>query len=163
MNVTFEQISRQFSKQALHIQWNKAITTAYSDTMLITKSLTHFAPEFIYVGYRSGLPDHAEGLEQASLMLINDTVEPASGQHPQMYSRQNRMEFGAEEDVFELYNRTRGLFLEELEREQAKGRMLEACVMRQRTGCNRLCCGGADGQSGNYHRCKLQGSGFFGL
>ncbi|MFD2878952.1 hypothetical protein ACFTAO_27975 [Paenibacillus rhizoplanae] len=124
----FEQISRHFTEQAVHIQWNKALTTAYSDTMLITRNLTHFAPEYIYVGYRSGLPDHAEGLEQASLMLINDTVEPASGEHQQMYSRQNRMEFGAEEDVFELYNRTRELFLEEAEREQAKGRMLEACV-----------------------------------
>lgn len=128
MSVTFEQISRHFTEQAVHIQWNKALTTAYSDTMLITRNLTHFAPEYIYVGYRSGLPDHAEGVEQASLMLINDIVEPASGQRQQMYSRQNCMEFGAEEDVFELYNRTRGLFLEEAEREHAKGRMLEACV-----------------------------------
>ncbi|MEK4851442.1 helix-turn-helix domain-containing protein [Paenibacillus sp. FSL H7-0756] len=128
MSVTFEQISRHFSKHAVHIQWNKALTTAYADTMLITKSLTHFSPEYIYVGYQSGLPGYAEGLEQASLMLINDIVEPASGQHQLMYSGQNRMEFGAEEDVFELYNQIRELFLEEAEREQAKGRMLEACV-----------------------------------
>lgn len=142
MSVTFEQISRHFTEQAVHIQWNKALITAYSDTMLITRNLTHFAPEYIYVGYRSGLPDHAEGLEQASLMLINDTVEPASGEHQQMYSRQNRMEFGAEEDVFELYNRTRELFLEEAEREQAKGRMLEACVVGK--GLDVIVCAAAE-------------------
>ncbi|NQX46078.1 helix-turn-helix domain-containing protein [Paenibacillus tritici] len=100
----------------------------YTDTILITKSLTHFVPEFIYVGNRSRLPDHAEGMEQASLMLINDAAEPSSGQPRQMYSGQNRIEFGAEEDVFEMYNQVRELFLEEAEREQVKGRMLQACV-----------------------------------
>ncbi|WP_340024275.1 helix-turn-helix domain-containing protein [Paenibacillus sp. FSL K6-1096] len=128
MSVSFEQISRYFAKQAVHIQWNKTLRADYADTMLITKSLAYFAPEFIYVGYRSGLPEHAEGLEQASLMLINDGAEPASQLGQGMHSGQNRLEFGAAEDVFELYNQTRALFLEEAEREQAKGRMLEACV-----------------------------------
>lgn len=128
MSVTFEQISRHFAKQAVHIQSNNTLTAAYADTMLITKSLKRLAPEILYVGYRSGLPDHAEGLEQASLMLINDAVEPGSGPLQWRYNGQKRLEFGAEEDVFELYNRTRALFLEEAEREQAKGRILEACV-----------------------------------
>ncbi|WP_405114362.1 helix-turn-helix domain-containing protein [Paenibacillus sp. FSL K6-1217] len=127
MSVTFEQISRHFTRQAVHIQWNQTLTTEYADTMLITKSLTHFAPEWIYVGHRSRLPDHAEGWEQASLMLINDAVEPG-GPLQQRYSGQNRIEFKAEADVFEIYNQTRALFLKEAEREQAKGRMLEACV-----------------------------------
>ncbi|WP_238652842.1 PucR family transcriptional regulator [Paenibacillus piscarius] len=128
MSVTFEQISRHFANRAVHIQSNHALTAAYADTMLITKSLTRLAPEFIYVGCRSILPDHAEGVEQASLMLINDAQEPGSGPLQRRYSGQNRLEFRADEDVFELYNETRALFLEEAGREQAKGRMLQACV-----------------------------------
>ncbi|CQR54007.1 PucR family transcriptional regulator [Paenibacillus riograndensis] len=124
MSISFEQLSRHFDKQAVRVHRNRRLEDGiYSDAVLITKSLTSFAPEFIYVGKRSMLPGNAANMENASLMLINDAELPVQ---EDVESSPNIIEFTAGEDVFEIYNQTRELFLEKAETEQAKATLLKA-------------------------------------
>lgn len=125
MSISFEQLTGHFGNRAVHVHLNRKLKADYSDAKLITKNQTCFAPEFIYVGKSSMLPGNAENMGNASFMLINDAVLPVReyvGNNP------NMIEFQASEDVFEIYNQTRELFLEQSETEQAKAKLLEAFV-----------------------------------
>ncbi|WP_019912690.1 PucR family transcriptional regulator [Paenibacillus sp. HW567] len=125
MSISFEQLAGHFGNRAVHVHHNSKLKADYIDAKLITKSQTCFAPEFIYVGKSSMLPGDAGNIENASFMLINDAVLPV---REYAASSPNRIEFQAGEDLFEIYNQTRELFLENFETEQAKAELLKAFV-----------------------------------
>ncbi|AWB45218.1 hypothetical protein DCC85_13920 [Paenibacillus sp. CAA11] len=125
MSISFEQLVGYFGKKAIRVYRNKDYKAIYNDAKLITKNQKRFEPGFIYVGNGAMLPNHADNVENASFMLINDSelaVQACMEKNP------NMIEFQAGEDVFEIYNQTRELFLEETETEQAKAKLLKALV-----------------------------------
>ncbi len=110
MSVSFNSVCNQFSKDSVNIYFSGEVRTLFNNAKLLASNQKIFDENTIYVGKTSTFQKMVNNFKENTFVLTND-----NGMCCKDYSSNgiNIIELKSSEDIFEIFNRTSDLFLED--------------------------------------------------
>ncbi|MBU3206700.1 helix-turn-helix domain-containing protein [Clostridium algidicarnis] len=126
MGVNFSKVCKHFSARYINVLRCDKNLTLFKDVKLITKDQSTFSKDIIYIGNMSFVESKINDAIGATFILINDSKFPLE-KLPK--NDLNVIELKDSEDIYEIFNYTRDLFLEDIEIVRETSTLLNAAIM----------------------------------
>ncbi|MCB2293583.1 helix-turn-helix domain-containing protein [Clostridium algoriphilum] len=123
MSVSFNSICKQFSEDSINIHIGGEINTLFNDAKLLASNQHTFVKDTIYVGKTSTFQELINNFKENTFVLTND-----NGMYCKDFTSNglNIIELKSTEDIFEIFNMTSDLFIEDTIEKQNTSLLLKS-------------------------------------
>ncbi|QGU94531.1 hypothetical protein GOM49_04955 [Clostridium bovifaecis] len=126
MGISFNQLCRYFSEKSISILKDNKSLTLFNDAKLITKNQTVFLKDTIYIGKTSMLQPQFSNSVGVSFILINDSEISINSFFKNSV---NIIELENSEDIYEVFNYIKDLFIEDIEVARQTATLLKSSII----------------------------------
>jgi sugar diacid utilization regulator len=126
MGISFNQLCGYFSHKCVNIVRCDKDLILFNDVKLITKNQTVFLKDIIYIGKTSMLKPQISNATSGSFILSNDSKISINSFFK---NSSNIIELHDSEDIYEISNYTRDLFIEEVEIARQTATLLKSAII----------------------------------